>query len=462
MKALLLSTYDLGHQPFGLASPAAWLIEAGAEVRFLDLAVQEFDEDAVIGADLIAIHVPMHTATRLAESAILRIKEINRKAHICCFGLYAPVNEEWLRSLGVHTVIGGEFEKPLTDLYRRLRNNSYVDGDPTVVSLDKQDFRRPHRVGLPSLDQYAQLIWPDDRRESVGYTEASRGCKHRCRHCPVVPVYNGQFRIIERDIVMADVRQLIAKGADHITFGDPDFFNGPGHTLRLVEDLHREFPHLTYDVTIKIEHLLKRQKDLPTLKETGCLFVTTAVESVDDRTLLMLDKGHTRSDFQAAVAISRRVGLALSPTFIPFTPWTTVLGYVDLLETVYSLGLVDALSPVQLSIRLLVPRGSRLRELDDWREHEGEFDPSALSFTWRHSDAAVEVLYRHVRDLVSDGESSGMERRQIFSTVWQAAHIAADLPTPELKFINIRSSHPYLSESWYCCAEPTEIQFARV
>ena len=462
MKAILLSTYDLGHQPFGLASPAAWLIDAGADIQCFDLAIQKIDQEAIIGADLIAIYLPMHTATRLAEKTILCIKQLNPEVHICCFGLYAPVNKKWLCSLGVHTIIGGEFEQPLTDLYRQLENNRAPDRDPFVISLDKQDFRRPYREGLPSLDQYAQLIWPNGRHGVVGYTEASRGCKHRCRHCPVVPVYDGQFRIIQRDVVMADIRQLVAKGAEHITFGDPDFFNGPGHALPLVHDLHREFPHLTYDVTIKIQHLLARQADLPALKETGCLFVTTAVESIDDRTLLMLDKGHTQSDLHAAVDICREIRLPLSPTFIPFTPWTTIHGYIDLLDAVYNLGLVEALSPIQLTIRLLVPQGSRLRELDEWRKHEGEFDPSALSFTWRHTNPAVESLYLCVRELVSDMENNGMARQQIFSDVWEAAHIAAHLPTPILEFADIQTGQPYLSEGWYCCAEPTDLQLAFV
>ena len=462
MKALLVSTYDLGHQPLGLASPAAWLREAGADVRCLDLGVEEFDDGAVLGADLVAIHVPMHTATRLAEMTISRVREINRTAHICCFGLYAPMNADWLRKLGVHSVIGGEFERPLTELYRSLGDNTQTTHEFVQISLGKQIFQLPDRSGLPPLDQYGQLIWPDDRRGLVGYTEASRGCKHRCRHCPVVPVYNGQFRIIERNVVMADIRQLVAHGAEHITFGDPDFFNGPGHALALVRMLHEEFPDLTYDVTIKIEHLLAQSRNIAVLKGTGCLFVTTAVESVEDRILNFLDKGHTRTDFIQAAQICRDQGLDLSPTFIPFTPWTTSLGYIDLLTTVYELRLVESVSPIQLAIRLLVPRGSRLRELDEWREHEGIFDESALSYRWTHPDPTVEDLYSVVRDLVSGGEEKGIARREIFSDIWRVAHESIDIQTPSLSLTDAHRVPPHMSEAWYCCAEPTDIQLARM
>ena len=103
--------------------------------------------------------------------------------------------------------------------------------------------------------------------------------------------------MVQPDVVLADIRQQVAAGAEHITFGDPDFFNGPTHAMRIVEALHREWPAVTYDATIKIEHLLKHRDLLPRLRETGCLFVTSAVESVDDAVLAKLDKGHTRADF---------------------------------------------------------------------------------------------------------------------------------------------------------------------
>ncbi len=142
----------------------------------------------------------------------------------------------------------------------------------------------------------------------VGYTEASRGCKHTCRHCPIVPVYDGRFRVVPIDIVLADVRAQVAAGARHVTFGDPDFFNGIRHAMAVVHAVHAEFPDLSYDVTIKIEHLLAHADRLPELTATGCAFVTSAVESVDDDILERLAKGHTLADFERAVALCRDAG----------------------------------------------------------------------------------------------------------------------------------------------------------
>ncbi len=202
-------------------------------------------------------------------------------------------------------------------------------------------------------------------RKTVGYTEASRGCKHLCRHCPIVPVYEGRFRIVQREVVLADIRQQIEAGARHITFGDPDFFNGPGHALAIVEAFHSEFAGVTYDVTIKVEHLLKHRDALPVLARTGCLFITSAVESLDEGILSRLAKGHTRADFVEALELTRAHGLTMVPTFVAFTPWTTREGYLDLLRAIRDLGLVGSVAPIQLAIRLLIPAGSKLLELAD-------------------------------------------------------------------------------------------------
>src|SRR5574337_927261 len=132
MRIVLLSTYELGRQPFGLASPAAWLRRAGAEVTCADLSRQPLPGDAVHAADLIAFYIPMHTATRLAARTVPLIRQLNPSAHLCFFGLYAPMNEVYLRSLGAQTILGGEFEEGLVSLVERLRGGQATQVEPTV------------------------------------------------------------------------------------------------------------------------------------------------------------------------------------------------------------------------------------------------------------------------------------------------------------------------------------------
>lgn len=434
MRVVLISTYDLGHQPFGLASPAAWLRADGHDVTVADLSRDCFPEDAVRAADWIAFHLPMHTATRLALPRIRAARELNPAARICCYGLYAPANQEMLETLGVTHVIGGEFENALADL---IAGRSAAGG----VVFDRLQFRVPDRAGLPELRQYAALV-ADGQRKVAGYTEASRGCKHLCRHCPVVPVYGGKFRVVQRDVVLADARQQIAAGAEHITFGDPDFLNGPGHARSIVEAFHAEFPDVTYDATIKIEHLLKHRDMLPVLKRTGCVFITSAVESLDDRVLALLAKGHTRADFLEALELTRAHGLTLAPTFVPFTPWTSRDGYLDLLRTIRDIGLIEHVAPIQLAIRLLIPAGSKLLELEEMKVVR--FDAAALSWRWEHPDPAMDQLCKDVQKIAGGGGS----RTQIFACIWERAFGNQE------EFPATGKAIPHMTEAWYCCAEP--------
>jgi len=453
MNALLVSTYDLGRQPFGLASPAAWLEREGAAVRCLDLAVEPLDESAVRAADLVAFFLPMHTATRLAQREIARVRALNPAAHLCAYGLYAPLNERHLRALGVHTLLGGEFEAGLARLARRLMDGADPDAlgngsaNGALVSLEKLEFLPPRRAGLPPLERYARLQVGAEER-LVGYTEASRGCKHGCRHCPIPPVYGGRFRVVQREVVLEDIRRQVAAGARHVTFGDPDFWNGIGHAQRLVEALHREHPDLTYDVTIKIEHLLRHRGRLAELRDTGCAFVTSAVESVDDAVLERLAKHHTRADFFAVAEHMRQVRLVLHPTFVAFTPWTTAAGYRDLLRAIARLDLIEHVSPVQLAIRLLIPRGSLLLELEEVRALVGPFDDRALVHPWRHPDPRIDGLQAEVEDLVAAAAAAGESRGAIFARVWERAGLAAaELPR------GLAPRHapvPFLTEPWYC------------
>lgn len=287
----------------------------------------------------------------------------------------------------------------------------------------------------------------------MGSTDATRGCKHLCRHCPIVPVYQGQFRVVPLDVVMDDIRAQVAGGAQHISFGDPDFLNGPRHARHLIERVHAEFPDVSYDVTIKIEHLLKHPDMLPVLRDTGCLFITSAVEAVDDLVLERLRKGHTRADFVKVAALCRDAGVTLVPTFVPFTPWTTLAGYVELLDVLEALDLVEQVAPIQLAIRLLVTSGSPLLDLPDIREAVAPFDPASLTWPWRHHDLRVDALQTAIMQMV--GAASAAPRSDVFTAISALARQHASLP-PRLDRATRGAPVPCVSEPWYCCAEPME------
>ena len=315
-------------------------------------------------------------------------------------------------------MISGEVEAPLVDLVRRLETGDTV-GASAGPHLARLAFPTPSRAALPPLERYAHLE-RDGALTLAGYVEASRGCKHHCRHCPIPPVYGGRFFVVPPETVLADVRQLVAAGAAHITFGDPDFLNGPRHALAVARALHAEFPRVTFDVTTKVEHLLDRRADLPELAALGCIFIVSAVESLSDTVLAVLDKGHTAADVREAVRLVRAAGIAIRPTWVAFTPWTTLDDYRAMLDFVEDEGLVHHVDPVQYAVRLLIPPGSLLLKTGALRPHLGPLVPDKFYYEWAHPDLRMDALHAEVTALVADAAKQREDPAVTFTRITQA------------------------------------------
>jgi radical SAM superfamily enzyme YgiQ (UPF0313 family) len=393
----------------------------------------------------------MHTALRLGVRIAAEVRRVNPACRIVFYGLYATLNAEHLLRHGADHVLGGEAEPRLVELCRALEA-----GDPRPATsprphLAKLAFPVPSRGQLPSLKKYAHLE-RDGRLELAGAVEASRGCKHRCRHCPIPPVYGGRFFVVPLEVVLADVRQLVEAGATHVTFGDPDFLNGPRHALAVARALHAEFPAVTFDVTAKVEHLLRHREVLPELAALGCLFVVSAVESLGDAVLGHLEKGHTGADVVEALGVARAAGLILRPTWVPFTPWTTLDDYHAMLDFVEREGLIDQVDPVQYSIRLLVPPGSLLAASDAMRPYLGELVAGDFHFRWRHPDPRMERLQEDVATLVAAAAERSEDPAVTFGRVRGLADEAAGRPARPLPAAPAadRRRPPRLTEPWFC------------
>ena len=449
---LLVSTYELGHQPAGISWPKAFLEAAGFAPSALDLAVEPLDPARVRPARLILLSVPMHTALRLALRALRRLRELAPDAAIAFHGLYALMHAPLLQRAGALAVLGGECEEDLVALAEELDRGgaAAARAEPRAV-LRRLHFPVPSREGLPPPARYARLADAGGGERLAGHVEASRGCKHLCRHCPIPALYGGRFFAVPVEVVVADAGQQVQHGVTHLTFGDPDFLNGPTHAIRVAEALHARFPALTFDFTAKVQHLVAAAAILPRLREAGALFVVSAVESLSEAVLLRLDKGHTRADVHRAYEACRAAGIVLRPSLLPFTPWSTLDDYLDLLDTFEREGWVAALDPVQLSIRLLVPPGSLL--LDDPALVGSPLDEEALSHAWRHPDPRMDVLQAKVARAVEDGAARGEVPKATFRRVRQLALAAAGLPHAHLAPLpeaDTGRRAPRLTESWFC------------
>jgi radical SAM superfamily enzyme YgiQ (UPF0313 family) len=457
--ALLVSCYELGHQPAGIAMPMGLLRRAGYEAETMDVSVEGFDADKAKRAGFVGISVPMHTALRLGLRVAEEIRKLNPSCHICFYGLYATLNAEYLLGSVADSVIGGEFEEALVQLIKVVQSQAPLEiNDVSTRSLASKpvlarlNFTAPDRDTLVPLEHYAKLEYNGEQR-LVGYVEASRGCLHHCTHCPIPPVYNGRFFVVPEDVVLEDIRGLVASGARHITFGDPDFLNGPGHSLRIARAMHEQFRELTYDFTAKVEHILKHRELVSEFARSGCIFVVSAVESLSNRVLKHLDKGHTREDVLEALRILRGTGIAMRPTFVSFTPWAAIDDYIDILEFVESEDLIDHVDPVQYSIRLLVPPGSLLLSQPDNHRWLGRLVQESFSYEWAHPDPQMDELYRRVSAIVELAAGGNEDAVETFYAILELAHAArGDAAAVRLArpVDPSRLRPPRLTEAWFC------------
>ncbi|MGI9584602.1 MAG: CUAEP/CCAEP-tail radical SAM (seleno)protein, partial [Acidimicrobiia bacterium] len=454
MHVLLISTYELGRQPVHIASPAAAVVAAGHDVRAIDLSVQPWDPSHVEWADVIGISTPMHTATRLAVDVVTQIRSHRPDIPIASYGLYAGMAADEAGAMPFDRAIVGEYEAALVEWIGAVASETRIS-----VHLDRGGFHAPERSILPSLNKYAKLMVNGDALP-VGAVEASHGCAHMCRHCPLPAVYDGRFRIVDADVVLADIDQLVASGARHITFGDPDFLNGPAHSLRIIRGMHRRHPDLTFDCTVKVEHILKHRDVWEEFAAAGCLFVVSAFESMNDVVLEMLDKGHTSSDAAEAVHIMRDAGIDIRPSWLPFTPWSTRADIDEMFRFISAHDLVASTDPVQMGIRLLIPRGSLVLAIDGIDEYLGPYDAMQLSYSWSSKEHELDDLAADLMAIAEDASESGAGVEETFLAQWLAVTEGTGLSAPPDAIPQgATEGRPMLTESWFCWAGPTAVQF---
>jgi radical SAM superfamily enzyme YgiQ (UPF0313 family) len=480
MRVLLLSTYELGHQPLGIAAPAAALEAAGHETCGVDLSMSELEADDLAWAEAVAISIPMHTATRLGLEAIAAVRLVRPDLPVAWHGLYAPVlaGNDLVRPTDL--LVAGEAIPALLAWLRSTESERSGEvgagemggGSAGVAGVlvelgparPARSGLRPLRRDLPPLEGYARL--KVGRREVVtASVAASTGCNHRCRHCPVAPIYQGRSRPVDATSVMDDVAHVVAAGAGHVSFADPDFLNRPAHALDVARRLHTEFPTLTFDATVKVEHIIRYPDVWPELRRSGLLFVVSAFESVDNAVLQRLDKGHSVADEAVALDRVRSAGIELRPSWLPFTPWTTLDSVAALLEFVAEQDLIWSTDPVQYSIRLLLPSGSLLLD---------EPDDALTRSLGAVVDGNTEWVSMHpgVDDLQASiagcAEAAGDEPPDIaFAAIWELARtagvpLARTPPPPSVRPWLPGPERPRLTESWFCCAEPTGAQLQRL
>ena len=363
---------------------------------------------------------------------------------IFSFGLYAHVLSD--SDPRIHYIDDLDSE----DLYYYLQiksNNEY--------SLKNSV---PDRTIFPNISEYTRLI-DEETNRITGSVETTYGCKHLCTHCPVPIQFQGSFKTFSEKKIIDDVSNQIELGAEHISFNDPDFFNGPKFSLKILEKLNKKYPLITYDSTIKVEHILKYKDYFKELNNLNMLFVISAFESTNDFILKVLNKNHTSTDLEDTIELSKIYNVDIRPTWMPFTPWTRLEDLCNIIELIENYELRDTVDPIQLTIKLLIPKQSLIIDSPEIKEYLGQYDAESFSYFWSYEDPKVDDLQKSLFNYVVKNEKLDMKEQYI--GLVRLIEKFTNTNIIKNNTYNYRNT-PKLSETWFCCSEPNKIQLERI
>ena len=440
MKILLLSFYNLGKQPKIIGELYNKLNHDGIKIDVFDYSIKNYKLDFE-NYDAIGLYASMHTATVLATEYLM---EKNLPDKVFTFGLYGKVlSDSDIRITYLENLDGSDFE-----IYLGININSNFTIKNSI----------PDRSSFPEISKYSKLV-NGDKILYTGSVETTYGCKHVCTHCPVPIQFNGRFKTFSEEKIIGDISNQIESGAQHISFDDADFFNGPKYSLRILEKLYKKFPNITYDATIKVEHIIKYQKYFKELTNLNMLFVTSAFETTNNTVLEILKKNHTYKDLEQSISLSKQFDIDIRPTWMPFTPWTNTVDLINIVSLIEQYELRETVDPIQLAIKLLVPKGSLMIKRPEFSKYIGKYDQESFTYLWHYEDSQVEQLQALLFGYVVEHDNIN-EKEQYLELIDIIQSFTKTNIIYNKKY-NYREV-PKLSETWFCCAEPNKIQLQRI
>lgn len=406
MQIVVTSIFEGGYQPVTALSAFTALRDGGHEARFFDLYVEgEEGLERHADADVFALSVPLFDALTAVPRVVDRIRTLRPDARIVFFGQYATINARLLAGERGDYAVLGEWERPLVGLADLLSGRPGAtpqgiadaamvrDGALPPPFRSRDHIRVPDRKAAPSLRKYPQphLDKLLGRPTVVGGLETTRGCHHKCTYCSVYAAYDGKVILSAEEVALRDAANLVEQGMEHLTFIDADFFNARRHAMSVLRRLHSEFPSLTFDFTTRVDHILENIDLMEEMAGLNVRVVTSALEFPSQRVLDEVFKEMTVPMIEEAIAVTRKAGITLNPTFIMFNPWVGLEDIALFHDFVARNGLEELIDPVQYETRLHLYKGSpllRSPSIQALKLTEREFH-----YDWEHPDPRVDELF---------------------------------------------------------------------
>lgn len=292
--------------PLGILYLAGVARDEGCTVQVIDLAsCPQIDLAAEVpdGFDVYAFstYTVNFSVTHALAAAV---RERNPSASFLAGGPHATALPEEVLAAGFDVVVTGEGESALAEIVRRIRSGErpcgIVRGMP-VADLDTLPFPD---YDLVDFDTYTREL---DGHRCVSVL-SSRGCPYPCTFCNSRIMGAGTpIRYRSPENVIAEIREIKARGIDRIRFQDDVFTLDIDRVRKLAEALSRE--GIFYRCFSRVSTFTAQMAAL--LRASGCLHVSFGVESGSPVLLAehAMNKHQTPRQIRAALEHARAADL---------------------------------------------------------------------------------------------------------------------------------------------------------
>jgi magnesium-protoporphyrin IX monomethyl ester (oxidative) cyclase len=403
--------------PLGLEYVAAAIEDRVGEVSVIDLRYEKhFDRDLIEGADLFLVSVNWHYEL---DSVCEVIRSLPPGIMTVVGGRYATENIEELfaRCPNIDVIVRGDGEDTIRELVRtgsaaNVAGLTWRDGGRVVHNPDRalttiSDTLYPNR----EKRRYKYRI--SYRNIGLGYSFdsllGSQGCPFNCKFCSFKTNTLGQKRDWSARTPESVLRELKEIDAKVVAFIDDNFFADIGRVHRICDLILEARMKKIFLANARIS-IANHPDLLEKMHRAGFRLLMIGLESAQDKSLKLLNKGFNTEDVKKAFAVLRRANMLTNGYFIVGLFGESEEEMLEIAPYARSIG-VDLISPNRLRYEKYSGLAKLLEGNDEYYIGDGN-----RIFSKRYGPADINRIVKRI-------SSEFFDARQVWAIVRKGIRI---------------------------------------
>ncbi len=328
--------HDLPKYPhLGLSYLAGAAIAVGHKATVIDAKLERLTVADVArrietdGYDAVGISAMTHdivTAAKLAEA----VKREDKSVPVIVGGVHVTaLPSETLTEFGAFDYgVHGEGERPLCELLDALDSDFPVDTISSVAWRSGGNVLVNNRAEyVIDIDSFPSPEFADYPGAAEYHVLTSRGCPYDCVFC-MSPYGRDRVRFHAIERVIEDLKSVSTHGPRLIKFNDENLAFKKERAIALMNAIVEAGLHRIPKVaSLRVDHV---DRDLLTaMKSAGFTYVDYGIESGDAAVLKATKKRITMEQAEAAIRLTKEVGIKVGANYIIGHPGETAKRTID-------------------------------------------------------------------------------------------------------------------------------------